>query len=290
MSVGYGKTTRPTIKIFNNNKCVIHLICYGSNYSDSDTDSYYDTDSSSDSGMNSLRYEEASTIQQIQMMTEHITKKYPDLWLMMKRGDLIENTSESGYRSEGRFYIDKSDNKITNNLSINQLYTKYDDYGSIPPHFCTIRDFPIGYFDECNIITNNSFVPNETKQSEWHCLEGSPMFFDTKRLKLNTVTRDDIFIDHFEDDENNYIFAYVILKYRKINYCFLLDDSHEKTEKNTYNIEKITDDLVDYMLTIFAKPFFVTEYMYMSYTDAIVQKIKSEHHVDEKNFIDIREP
>jgi hypothetical protein len=75
-----------------------------------------------------------------------IKKKYPEMISLMKRGDLIENIHQSGYRSQGVYCFDGEDLVCLNG--------KIDDYGTPSSSFKLITEFPPGYWDsptECNI-------------------------------------------------------------------------------------------------------------------------------------------
>jgi hypothetical protein len=252
---GHEINTNIKSNIFNNENCVIHLIsCHDDDINPS-------------------------------FISNHITKKYPSLWTMMKKGDLVEVVNMSGYRSDGRYYVDEYKRKKTNNLSINSLYYGYDDYGSIPKHFSTISNFPIGYFNEENIITNNTFVPNTTKSSYWHS-NHHPMFIDTKSLKLDTVKYDDIFVDYILDDEKeNYVFAYVILKFRQKDYCFLI----YKVIKEKVQNDNIIKELIKKLINIFKNKPMIVEMENIDEifdeNNSMINKIKKEHNIDNKNII-----
>jgi hypothetical protein len=92
----------------------------------------------------------------------HITDiedKYPELVPMMKRGDLIENVNESGYRTDGVYCYDGED--------IVYLNKRYDDYGDPSSSFQLIKEFPPGYWD--NPAINNKFEPTYDSNFYWHC-------------------------------------------------------------------------------------------------------------------------
>jgi hypothetical protein len=114
-------------ELFNKNKCVIHLIDYTK-----EDDEYITADD----------------------ITEYITDQHSELWFMMKQGDLIENISKSGYRSEGRYYVDIEYSQkphiqlVRNKLIVKELYREHDTYGTLTPYFHTITQFPIHYFDD----------------------------------------------------------------------------------------------------------------------------------------------
>lgn len=69
--------------------------------------------------------------------------------ILVRRGDILENQYESGYRSEGVSMIDIVDGKI----KIVGYETEQDDYGSPYKNF-TYPDFPADYwnYDKINII------------------------------------------------------------------------------------------------------------------------------------------
>lgn len=69
-------------------------------------------------------------------MTKLLEAKYPDFRLGLRRGDIIENIKESGYRSDGVYFYD--------GRSIINLDTDWDDYGSIP--FVVFEEFAPDYW------------------------------------------------------------------------------------------------------------------------------------------------
>lgn len=66
---------------------------------------------------------------------ERIKEKYPNFEQVIKRGDLVENSFESGYRSTGVHCIDL----INGKFEIIPLDYSYDDYGSVPIVFKGIQ-------------------------------------------------------------------------------------------------------------------------------------------------------
>jgi hypothetical protein len=94
-----------------------------------------------------------------------LEEKYPDIKEKMMRGDIIENVSKSGYRSQGVYLYDGEN-------VINQ-YIGYDDYGSVPIEFKAITEFPLHYWDKPYRYTyyleiNNDYVPNAESEFYWH--------------------------------------------------------------------------------------------------------------------------
>lgn len=173
-----------------------------------------------------VEYIEASNVE------NYITDQIPDLWNDMKEGDLIENITESGYRSTGIYCVDKCTDQtegekiIKNGLCIVSQECSYDDYGTVPLNFYAITRFPLGYHelafhDKSNIVVNNTYVPEFDKpEAYWH---RDPYYapLDIKKLKLDSLTDDNIF-EHkfnFSDKYNeNKKFYYVIITVKKQNY------------------------------------------------------------------------
>jgi hypothetical protein len=61
--------------------------------------------------------------------------KFPDI----SRGDIIHNEYEGDYRNDGIYFWDG--NKVI------EQYVKLDEYGSVPPDFCILSEFPPRYWD-----------------------------------------------------------------------------------------------------------------------------------------------
>lgn len=175
-------------------------------------------------------------------ITNFITDQHAEMWNMMKRGDLVEDVSSSGYRSEGRYIVDTDkdikDLGITRNgLIIKDLYREYDDYGTIHPDMYTITEFPIGYFD--NLVVN-SYLCGPDMKSYWHC-ELSPISLDTKRLRLNRLTKENVFhVNHKLPDTDDSKgadadYLYVIIKFKNTNYMIIREYSNRYSK---YNMKK----------------------------------------------------
>ncbi len=79
----------------------------------------------------------------------------------LRRGDILENTSVSGYRSEG---VSMYDGRRVVSLSYDE-----DDYGCLGPDYVLFREFNPCYFDYATMNVNNLLVPDMTEaQSCWH--------------------------------------------------------------------------------------------------------------------------
>jgi hypothetical protein len=169
----------------------------------------------------------------------YITDQIPDLWNDMKEGDLIENTTESGERTMGVYFVDKckstdqteGEKIIKNSLCIVGLNYSYDDWGSLPKNFFAITRFPLNYHDYENFVVNNTYSPDFfTQQSYWHTYPYAPL--DVGKLKLCSLTEDNIFThdfgkvvnynyegdDYYEGCESDQKFYYVIIRFKKQNY------------------------------------------------------------------------
>jgi len=93
---------------------------------------------------------------------------FPGIANNLKRGDLISNSDDSGYRAQGVSIFDGE--------TANELSSVYDDYVHIPEDYCIITEFPPGYwdpkgFDEHHTIcyyTNSTGNPVES-DFYWHC-------------------------------------------------------------------------------------------------------------------------
>lgn len=160
--------------------------------------------------------------------------KYLLLWCMMKEGDLVEDLSTSGYRSQGR-YIVKLNSE--GNLYVDDLCTDYDDYGSIPPEFTTITKFPIGYFDD--VVINDGFHVGEEAKSYWH-IDKSYVFLDLPLLGLNKLTYDDVKIKKYDDE----YYVHTVVEYNTDKYLLLWKTSREYGPK-PFTTEKLKDKFIE---------------------------------------------
>lgn len=90
---------------------------------------------------------------------KRLEKKYPGITKKMKRGDIIENLSQSGYRSQGVYFWDGTD-------VIDQCY-EFDDYGSVSKEFLAITEFHPHYWDNDKMEVNNDYEEGSS-QFCWH--------------------------------------------------------------------------------------------------------------------------
>jgi hypothetical protein len=78
----------------------------------------------------------------------------------LKKGDIVENIYESGYRTEGVYIIDTRSgdlDKSKNYKYVNTLSYDYDDYGSISSNFLCFSEFEADHFIRANF-----------KNASWH--------------------------------------------------------------------------------------------------------------------------
>jgi hypothetical protein len=153
------------------NKCVLHLISIIS----TDDDNDYIT-------------------------VEMIHEKYmnnDEFWNSLKVGDLIENVEASGYRSEGLYIVDENLNTdFKHRLIITELHTKYDDYGTVLPHFYAITKFPIDYFEMAysdkkhQVLVNTHFCDGK-HLAYWHT-DPCIMPIDKEILRINQLKKSGI--------------------------------------------------------------------------------------------------
>lgn len=267
-------------RIYNKNQCVIHLI---DTKFRSEKEKEYDSDSD-DEDKNG------------EFITKFITDQHPELWDMMKRGDLIEDISVSGYRCDGRYYVETEHSQenhikiIQNGLIVRDLYRGIDMYGTLPPSFHTITDFPIDYFE--NIITNNTLYPRTKSESYWHglCL----VALDLKKLKLNKLTNDNIFhkkvikYSDFYKSSYNHFYVYAIVTFKKCNYLILqCIDGENKTPKNgDKEIKNVEERFISYFNDVDDNTYGAIPYNSFSMSDKKhIECIALEESVDIQNIL-----
>jgi hypothetical protein len=96
--------------------------------------------------------------------TEDLEAKHPGISEYFCRGDLIENKSESGYRSQGVYCVDQVDGQ----WKIVYQYDEFDDYGTPAIEFHGISQFPLNHWALDNLNCNNTY----TNQHRTHLFMG----------------------------------------------------------------------------------------------------------------------
>lgn len=249
-------------KVFNINKCVVHLIdtsiykhsndCNNDNNGDDDDD---DDDNNNDDNINiKLKEDEINNF-----ITEHCI----ELWAMMKKGDFIEDIAISCNNMNNKYYnkyharyiVDVELNQsihielIRQGLVIKNLFdelyeSKYKYYltPKININMYTITEFPIGYFD--NIVFNDFFCSNNMINYSNYSNEQNnyffPILFDTIKLKFDKLTNTDIMnitynkeeYDHYEKKimKYNEYYIYIIIIYENIKYMIVSRDTDKYHE------------------------------------------------------------
>ena len=134
-----------------------------------------------------------------------------DIFKGLKKGDLIENIYESGYRTEGVYIIDykqditsKNDNQTFYKF-VNTLDYDYDDYGSIPKNFLCFSEFEADHFIRANF-----------KNASWHTNT-----IGVSTLDIKNKNKKELFYN--ESD-------ILVYKYNKNKYLFDIDEDDIKEE------------------------------------------------------------
>ena len=134
---------------------------------------------------------------------------YPGLTKMMKRGDIIEDIDQSGYRSEGVYLFDGK-NVVEQN-------DEYDDYGSPPEDFKIITEFQPGHWDQ-PLEVNDKYVSGNS-EFYWHS-EDLPCAIDPIESGLRDAIKNNL---QRENEE-----YYVVFTHNKLKYLVYLRDDYVK--------------------------------------------------------------
>ena len=101
-------------------------------------------------------------------------KHHPEIVQGSRHGDMLENTSQSGYRSHGVYMISKNPN-----FKVIELDHELDDYGGPSHEFSVITDFPLDYWHYSKMT-----VMGGKCQSYWHCGDDEQwLHFDGDKLR-----------------------------------------------------------------------------------------------------------
>jgi len=125
----------------------------------------------------------------------------------LKKGDLIENVYESGYRTEGVYIIDSKEDMSSKSKTfykfVNTLDYDFNDYGSIPKNFLCFSEFEADHFIRANF-----------KNASWHTNTIGVSTLDIKNKKELFYNESDI----------------LVYKYNKNKYLFDIEDENIKNE------------------------------------------------------------
>ena len=109
---------------------------------------------------------------------EQIDNSYQGFTTKLRRGDILENVDDSGYRSEGVY--------MWNGTDIIRQNTEYDDYGSPAKEFKVITQFPPNYWERpySSRYVDNSYVPDvRDSKFYWHSYN-PPLIIDLTEFKV----------------------------------------------------------------------------------------------------------
>ena len=293
-----------TTKSFDKTHCVVHLLSSvpGLNADTMHADDHDDCNDRSDHNDNKGWDENKlsnngsnKSNEKVKIISDHITDQNPDLWKIMKRGDLVEII---GYRRSDRLYIVDKDPApkdlgiIKNGLILKPLYTEYDQYGTIYPDMFSITEFQLGYFDQ--VVINDYFAqttdsiystyssystcPMERPGGWWRNTK-SPVCFNVKKLKLNRLTRCNVFtttnkIVGKESYQVNHLYA--VIKYKAVDYLIIRECSNKYF---AYCVEKELERFIN----LFKKTIFIECYDIDDLHESVIKSIALEENVGTEN-------
>ena len=156
-------------------------------------------------------------LNEIDMLLE---RKYPDFKKYLRRGDIIENIPESGYRSNGVYMFDGE--------KVIGLNYDFDDYGSPSKEFLVFKEFSPDYWNyELNV--NNIYHPNNKSKFYWH---RSPAYVVVDKNILRPLVEKGVTKDV---EENRYYYLnYVTLEFQNKKYKVTIPDRFNELEELYY--------------------------------------------------------
>jgi len=133
------------------------------------------------------RDEEHNREYMTRLFSRCMERKYPDFRLSLRRGDIIENVEESGYRSNGVYFYD--------GRGIINLDIDFNDYGSIP--FVVFEEFAPDYWfvhsfgddRQSDMNVDNRYVQGEPT-FYWH-MGDSTFRLNTQKIRTMIENEDD---------------------------------------------------------------------------------------------------
>jgi hypothetical protein len=99
----------------------------------------------------------------LRRIEERIRERYPRIVHESMHGDMLENSTVAGYRSEGVFMIAKA-----NEFRIVALERGVDDYGSVSQEFEAIINYPLDYWEYNRMQIMSMDGGSATPASYWH--------------------------------------------------------------------------------------------------------------------------
>lgn len=181
-----------------------------------------------------------SGIESIYCFTVRSLKKcFPHVIGKLRNGDIIENISESGYRSNGVIMYYKTDNYEELVLQ-NKLF---DDYGS--PSACfELFDFPGGYWDKRHSTNMNIHFLNlnydidakpffDTSRFYWHADYGFAIILEKSFNNSQEIFRDGkVYFHLIKRKDRNYLVRHNVREQCKLHgstyaHCHGWSNSHQ---------------------------------------------------------------
>ena len=96
----------------------------------------------------------------------------------LRRGDLLEDIAQSGYRSQGLY--------IYNGEQITQIAYSLDDYGCIGREYVVYREFGPMHWSFGEMSVNDQLCPGESSAACWHSGDLPSLYVDTEAIRNST--------------------------------------------------------------------------------------------------------
>ncbi len=190
---------------------------------------------------------------------DKVKNKYPDIVELLKRGDIIENIDESGYRTQGGYMIDIVQNPDLD-LGIIELIDIYVTDDDVPKRYHVISEFPLNYFDIEYIHINNDFQQVNYKYAYEN--QSGKTCFSWHYEEIPTICL------HMKDFEDSILYnKSIICKDENKKFCIIF--SHNDTN---YLLISESNERI-----IFAPPIYNMDYI----DEEDFEDIYGENHYDE---------
>jgi hypothetical protein len=239
--------------------CVIHLISHDSNAydlasDDSNTDDLASDDSNTDIG---------DSVKISRYVTDHI----PDIWNDLRVGDIVfdlwydrDTGSWSPWdleKNQGLYYVESDTNQSDGSALIKNGLRIVQSEHLIPSDFYAVTRFGIGYHDYRNFSRsiNYKYISSRSELlDDTDILDSFNSFsyrvpLDRKKLKLDSLTEDNVFEHKFSFNER--VFFYIVITYKDQSY--LIGAFEESMQKfiDSLNAEYYSIYYGDYLIDIF---------------------------------------
>ena len=257
-------------KVFDQNRCVIHLIDterykfeqikQSEDEAEDDGEDEAEDDGEDEDGdedeNNNNNHDHVINVISGELITKFINDQHIKLWNMMKRGDLIEDLAVTRYQSvkdcmslsSGRYIVDhilksnserkSSINIMQNELCVRDLCCTYDPNGTIYPDMMSRTEFSINYFDDSKLIVNDVLCPGQTFRSRWNNMKmmNKLIYINTKELQnleLKDIQWNKLLINN--NSEHYYV-----------HYLYIIDRS---VEPNILYLSRYSEQYFEYDIT-----------------------------------------